>query len=263
MTTTTPARAVDLPQTARDLAATVLVEQARTFAAELRDLATDDWRQPTDCTRWDVRAVAAHVAGALEDGARLRVMVRHLWQARRRQPGTAQVDAINEAQVADRSGVPGPSIAAEIERLAPRAARARRRLPALVRSRRVGSDDLPPGATLGYVFDVIYARDLWMHRVDVARATGGAMRATDGECEVVEQVVRDLARFWSGPAWVLELTGSTAGTWQVGTGEPVGSVRVDTVGYLRSLSGRPGEPALDVEGPARLVEQVRAARLSF
>ena len=263
MTTTTPVRAADLDQTPRARAAGVLAEQARAFAAELRALGTDDWRRETDCTGWDVRAVAAHVAGALEDGARLRVLLRHLRQARRRPPGTPEVDAINDAQIADRSGVDGPAIAAEVERLAPLAARARRRMPGLVRGRQVGSDDLPPGATLGYLFDVIYPRDLWMHRVDVARAVGGPLRPTDGEREVVAQVVRDLARFWSGPAWVLELTGPTTGVWQVGGGDAAGSVRTDTVDYLRLLSGRPGEPALAVDGDPDLAARVRAARVVF
>lgn len=261
--TTTTVRATDLDQTPRARAADVLAEQARAFAAELRALRADDWRRETDCTGWDVRAIAAHVAGALEDGARLRVMVRHLRQARRRPPGTPEVDAINDAQVADRSGVEGPAIAAEIEQLAPRAVRARGRVPGLLRGRPVGSDDLPPGATVGYLFDVIYPRDLWMHRVDVARAVGGPLRPTDGEREVVAQVVRDLSRFWSGPAWVLELTGPTAGAWQVGDGEPAGSVRADTVDYLRLLSGRPGEPALAVDGDPDLTARVRAARVIF
>ena len=48
---------------AQDLAATEydrLVEQ-------LRALDGDDWRQPTDCPLWDVRAIAGHSVGMLSD----------------------------------------------------------------------------------------------------------------------------------------------------------------------------------------------------
>jgi len=36
------------------------IENAK-FDAVLRDLRPEDWTKPTDCTRWDVRALAAHV----------------------------------------------------------------------------------------------------------------------------------------------------------------------------------------------------------
>ena len=259
-----PTRAADLPQTPSQEAATVLVEQAATFARELSTLPDAAWGLPTDCPAWDVREVAAHVAGALEDGARLRVGVRHLLQARRRPAGKPQVDAVNDAQVADRAGRSGPEIAAEIERLAPRAARARRRVPRVIRSRRTGSADLPTGATVGYLFDVIYVRDLWMHRVDVARATGRAMLATSSDREVVAQVVRDLDRLGApGPTWDLVLTGSTPGTWRIGEGEPAGTVSADAVDYLRLLSGRPGEIDLAVTGDPAVRDPALSARVIF
>ena len=34
-------------------------------AVQLRSLAAGDWSKPTDCPRWDVRAVAGHSAGML------------------------------------------------------------------------------------------------------------------------------------------------------------------------------------------------------
>jgi hypothetical protein len=38
--------------------------ESRKFAAALRNLQPGDWGKPTDCARWDVRALAAHVVGS-------------------------------------------------------------------------------------------------------------------------------------------------------------------------------------------------------
>ena len=98
---------------------------------------------------------------------------------------------------------------------------------------------LRPGSTLGYLFDVIYQRDVWMHRVDTARATGPRAPARDSDAEVVGQVIRDLALVWDGPTAVLELSGPGAGRWLLGSGEPAGTARTDGVEYLRLLADRP------------------------
>ena len=57
----------------------------------------------------------------------------------------AMVDGLNAEQLADRAVRAGPRIADEIELLAPRAIRRRRKTPALVRRRRVPGNDLPAG----------------------------------------------------------------------------------------------------------------------
>lgn len=233
------------------------------YVGELRRLDDADWARPTDCTLWDVRQMAAHVAGALDEGAHLTVLLRHMWAARTVVPPATQVDVINAAQIADRAGTPPSGIVDALERLAPVAARRRSRMPGVIRGRRVPGDDLPAGSTLGYLFDVIYPRDVWMHRVDTARATGRAMTVADGDAEVVAQVVRDLARAWTGPAFILDLTGDAGGTWTVGTQQPIGTVRADTVAFLRLLSGRVGDPELSVDGDSGLGALVGAARVTF
>jgi hypothetical protein len=48
---------------------------------------------------------------------------------------------------------------------------------------------------LDYLIDLIYTRDMWMHRLDICRATGREMVQTpqhDGR--ITTLVVRDLAR---------------------------------------------------------------------
>ena len=63
----------------------------------------------------------------------------------------------------------------------------------------------------------------------------------------MRQVLRDLADGWAGPSALVDLTGRAGGRWSLGTGTPVATVRVDAVGYMRLLSGRPAraEPAID------------------
>ena len=65
---------------------------------------------------------------------------------------------------------------AELHRVGPRRPKGRRRIPGLLRRRRLPGVEVVNGApktwSLGYVTDVILTRDPWMHRLDLARATG-------------------------------------------------------------------------------------------
>jgi uncharacterized protein (TIGR03083 family) len=261
--TTPPPRATALPRTNRATAAEAATGQSTAYLDQLRDLAEADWCRPTDCVLWDVRQIAAHVTGAFEEGARTGVMVRHMRAARRLAPPMAMVDALNGVQIADRRDVPGPAIVDDLEHVVAKAIRRRRRMPSVVRAMKVPGEDLPAGSTLGYLFDVIYTRDVWMHRVDTARATGRMLPPADGDEEVVAQVVRDLDRLWQGPAFVLDLTGVGAGRWQIGAGTPTTTVRADSVEFLRMLSGRPSDVELSVTGDDTVAARIRSARVAF
>ena len=122
-----------------------------------------------------------------------------------------------------------------------------------------------PGATLGYLCDVIYTRDIWMHRVDISRATDTPMADSPAEREVVTQVVRDVARAWTAEPFTLELTGRVAGAWHVGSGEVDGPiVQLDAVDLCRALSGRAGhDPLPTAEAAPALRGQLLAMRILF
>jgi len=259
--TTTPVHAAAMQQSSPERGEEVLLDQVGAFVAELRELSADGWASPTDCPAWDVRQIAAHVTGALDEGAHLRVMIRHSLGAKRH--GGPMVDALNAGQVADRAQRSGPEIVDEMERLVPKAARKRRTAPGLMRGRAAPGGVLRPGSTLGYLFDVIYQRDVWMHRVDTARATGRALRPATSDAEVVGQVIRDLALDWDGPTAVLELSGPGAGRWLLGSGEPASTARTDSVEYLRLLADRPADPTITVDGDPAVGEALRRARVAF
>jgi uncharacterized protein (TIGR03083 family) len=260
MTTIPLTPAAELPQTSRAEAASVISEQLTAYVAELRALAPADWSNSTECTRWNVRQIAAHIAGELDESAHVTVLGRHLLRARKRHDN-GLADAINEQQQSDRADHPGPTIANEIEHLMPKAVRRRLKTPRLTRRIRVPGDDLPAGSDLGYLFDVIYPRDVWLHRIDTARATNRALRPTTGERAIVAQVARDLARQWLEMPWVLDL--GDLGRWTIGTGPPVATVQTDAIDYLRLLSGRQATPNLEISGDNEIEATVITARVAF
>src|SRR6266536_1871903 len=102
--------------------------------------------------------------------------------------------------------------------------RAHRRYPALLRRQRIGR--MYPDDRLGYVLDVLGLRDLWMHRVDLARATGRPLALGAHDRVVVAQVIADLGWAWEGPPVLLERTGRAGGRWTLGQGAPVATARV-------------------------------------
>jgi hypothetical protein len=101
---------------------------------------------------------------------------------------------------------------------------------------------------LGFLVDVCYTRDLWMHRMDIARATAREPVLTADHDGVL---VADIAREWAsrhGQPCSLTLTGPAGGSWQWGAGAP--ALELDAVEFCRILSGRaPGEGLLATAVP--------------
>ena len=266
MTPDTATRAADLTQTDPDAARDHAAAEYGALLAMVDALSASDWNVPTDCTEWQVRDMVAYLAGAAEEACRLPVMMRHQVAAVRgllRGDGPI-VDLLCRAQIADRAGLSEVELAADLHRWAAGAPDGRRRQPSLLRRVQMPAfTGLRPGTTLGHLLDVIYVRDVWLHRVDLHRATGVELPTSSAEAEVVAQVVRDLDLEWDGPALVLELTGRGAGRWQVGSGAPTATVTEDTVALMRLLSGRSDECALATDGDRAVADRLRAARVIF
>ena len=266
MTTTTAPRAAELAQTDPDRGRDLAVAEYAALVAMVDDFSSDDWQRETDCTGWRVREMVAHLAGAAEEACRLPVMLRHQVAALvgvRRGRGSL-VDLLCEAQIGDREHLSDADLAADLRRWAHGAPDGRRRQPALLRRTPLPAfAGLRPGSGMAYLLDVVYLRDVWLHRVDLQRATGAAMPLSAAEDEVVAQVVRDLDLDWTGPALTLTLTGRGGGRWRVGDGTPVAEVSEDAVALMRLLSGRSDECALACEGDPAAAARLRAARVVF
>jgi hypothetical protein len=100
----------------------------RRFASAMSALRPDDWAKPTDCARWDVRALAAHVVGSAAGQASPREFVR---QVRAGRPVVAEIgaqywwDGMNEIQVREREALTIEGLMAEWDASCLRALRAR------------------------------------------------------------------------------------------------------------------------------------------
>ncbi|MGS0686761.1 maleylpyruvate isomerase family mycothiol-dependent enzyme [Nakamurella sp. GG22] len=257
--------AADLPSVDRDEAAEVGHAEGRAMLAVLRTLGDGDWQRATDCTQWDVRALVSHLVAQCEDGISLPMLLRRELDGRRRFRALSGVDAHMAAQVAQHVDEPGPQLVDRFDTLWPRAVQARRRRPTVLR--RIPIDLGVPGgfrAPLGYLFDVIYNRDLWMHRIDLTRASGQPFVVGNHDRYIVAQTIRDLARQWAGPPVALELTGPAGGFFTLGAGCPATVARADTVDYLRTLAGRYDDVTLvAISGDDATLPLIRQARVVF
>jgi hypothetical protein len=193
------------------------------------------------------------------------MMLRRMRAGARRFPGRTGLDAYTAQQIAEHAGEQGPSLAEQFAVLWPKAVRTMRLTPGIARA--VAADSGVPGAgkfTLGYLFDSILPRDLWMHRVDVSRAVGLPLSHDDHEVPIVGDVMTDLVAAWRGPTVTLHLVGAAAGTFTLGTGSSTAEVQAETVDYLRALAGRNDTPELTlVRGDASVLPAIAAARVVF
>lgn len=218
-------------------------------------LGPDDWTRPTANELWDVRAMIGHVVGMMKASARVRENLRQQRIAKRvaKQRGGNPIDAMTELEVREHAHLSTSEITRELAETAPRALKGRRRTPAPVRAVRV--DPGPPFDEkwkLGYLIDVILTRDTWMHRSDMAEATGDEMVLTaDHDGRLVADVVREWARRHGQP-FTLVLTGPAGGVYTQDDAESPGGdhIELDAVEFCRILSGRgAGDGLLTTEVP--------------
>jgi uncharacterized protein (TIGR03083 family) len=215
---------------------TAAEEAYRRLGALLADLSDEEWRRPTDCTEWTVHDIVAHVAGEAQGTARVPELLRQVRVGRRLRGAGPLVDGINAVQVRDRVGSTPAELRRELVDAAARGVRARRRLPAALRAVRLPFG--PPLGTqpLGYLTDRIYTRDVWMHRIDIARATGRPLVLTaDHDGRIVADVVTEWAASHGRP-FHLTLTGPAGGTWSQNPGGE--ELTLDAVEFCRIVSGR-------------------------
>jgi uncharacterized protein (TIGR03083 family) len=237
---TTTVRVENLAPFSGARAETLAATEYRRFAEQLRALSPDDWSRPTDCPGWDVRAIAGHSVGMMEDFTSVRSVLRRMRAATKaaRTSGGPVIDAMTASQVAEHAGLDTDELVARFDETGPRAARWRTRAPALFRK-------VPLKETVGrvqetwrmsYLLDTVLTRDPWMHRIDIARATGRTPVLTPEHDRVlVADVVAEWARRHGQP-FTLVLTGPAGGDYVAGSGTE--TIRLDAVEFCRTISGR-------------------------
>ena len=242
-TTTWPGPHVVQPAIERPTAMRLAQTEYQRVTDAVDALQFEDWTRPTDCTEWDVRQLVAHIAGQANLFSTPSELTRQMRSAKAQERrGQAGVDALTAAQVEERQHLGPDELRTELRRVGPRGAKGRRRAPGFLRRRRLPGTEVVNGVpeewSLGYVSDVILTRDPWMHRLDLARATGRTPVVTaDHDGVIVADIVAEWARRHGQP-YRLELTGPAGGIWSFGTGGE--EIVMDATEFCRVISGRPG-----------------------
>ncbi len=236
----------------RDVAGRLAAAEYDRVVETLEELTPEQWSTPTECPGWDVRAMAGHMLGMAQMVASMAENVRQQFSATRRskRDGGPMIDALTALQVEKNAGLTPAQVVAQMRTVGRKAARGRARTPGFLRNQTMSQviDGTEEWWTIGFMMDTILTRDPFMHRIDIARATGVLVAPTaDHEGVIVDDVVREWAAR-HGAAYTLELTGPAGGHWSHGVGGE--QLHMDASEFCRVLSGRaPGEGLLQQQVP--------------
>lgn len=237
----------------RDETQTLAATEYQRLAVQLRSLSEEDWSRPTACPLWDVRAVAGHCAGMQHDFTSFPRLMRRMRKATKaaKKAGGPMIDSMTAQQVAEHASLTTAELIERVERNGPAAARWRAKAPRPFRAMPMQQEVAGQSETwrMGFLLDTILTRDPWMHRVDIADATGRDLTLTpDHDGRIVADVVAEWARRHGRP-FSLTLTGPAGGHFTTGdgTGE---QLTLDAIEFCRILSGRrPGSGLMAQEVP--------------
>jgi uncharacterized protein (TIGR03083 family) len=215
----------------------------------LSDLSPEEWGKPTECELWRVRDMIAHLTGWSEAIASTRELVHQTFGSvmRRGEFGNV-IDAQNQVQVDDRSSLSVDELLQRFTTAAPLGAARRRKISKAVGWLPVFVPYLGGRIDLRYVTNVILTRDIYMHRIDISRATGRPYRAGAADQRVFDDIVRD----WferSKAAARLVIEGEIRGTY-VSEATPTATLKADGVEWTRMLFQRTGREIVTIEGDA-------------
>jgi uncharacterized protein (TIGR03083 family) len=236
-----------IPPLAHNEAAAMASVELERFLTLVESLESDDWEKPTACPLWNVRQILSHVTGAAASYARWSEFKRqNSLMVQRSYPvsGLSFPNSLNQIQVDDRASSTPATLIEELRSVGPRAIATRERLPGVLRAIRVPLPELGGIVPIGYLTDLIYTRDMWMHRLDICRATGREMIQTshhDGRITalVVRDLVRKLTPRLGGRTIAYELTDISGGCWSLGENvRPIAKITMDVLDFHLLASGR-------------------------
>jgi uncharacterized protein (TIGR03083 family) len=236
--------AAQVPKLSHKEAGQLAAAELARFISLIESLEGDDWDQPTMCTKWSVRDILAHQAGAYASGASFAEFRRQGMGNPYMKEEKMPIDAINRRQLEDREGRSPEILLDELRSTGLKAIVNRQKLPGFLRAIPLIDFGPPVGrASLGYLMDNIMARDTWSHRLDISVATGREMVLSpehDGRMTALvildlEKILRPVTR---NDGFVLELTGPAGGVWQFGDKTPSTTISMDALDFHVYASDR-------------------------
>jgi uncharacterized protein (TIGR03083 family) len=240
-------RVSELPGMDRATAQDLSVQLANALITDLAALEPREWTLPTDCDRWLVRDIVAHIVGWNEALADFSEMT-HQFAAglRRTREFGNPVDAQNEIQVEERRDLSTDELLERLRATSATAARRRRLVSTVIGRVPLYHSFFGGWTNVGYVANATFPRDLFVHRIDISRATGRPLELGGAETRLVQDIARDWFQR-SGANARLELSGS-AGAVFVSNGEPEATIKADVIEFVRFLFGRASMDVCEISG---------------
>jgi uncharacterized protein (TIGR03083 family) len=228
------------------------------FTGLLEQLTPEEWAAVTPCDPWTVKDVVAHLVGWAEALCSPREMTAQARAALARRRRFANLlDAQNDAQVeAARSQTPD-EVLDRLRVAVPRAAKLRRRLGTPLHYVPAYAKFLGGSFNLGYLLTSIFPRDLLVHTIDVADATGRDAPIGDAGARVAQDMLKDWARRTGADA-TIEMTGAGGGTYVAGDGGRA-TITGSTAAIVHRLAGREPSTTITTAGDTAAAERWLAA----
>jgi|tagenome__1003787_1003787.scaffolds.fasta_scaffold20762441_2 uncharacterized protein (TIGR03083 family) len=244
MSTSAMVSALSIPRIGHAEAMRITATENGRLLDQLHQVGPEDWDTVTDCPRWTVRDMVVHLIASAQAQANPVEFARQVRQGRKLTSeigGQHWVDGLNEAQLRARTTWTAQQLPPRWQKASSAALGARSRMPPPIRALPLLPMGSPLGTELGwkplgYLFDMGFTRDVWMHRIDIARAVGRPLiLAAEHDGRIVADLVAEWVRLHTDP-FTLELLGPAGGRYTArGGDEPIS---LDAVEFARILSGR-------------------------
>jgi uncharacterized protein (TIGR03083 family) len=239
----TPTASVDVTSITRidhDEAMQITAVENRKFGELMETLSPTHWSTATECTLWDVRAMAAHLVGSAASQA----SPREFWRQKRGgRPICKELDSplwwdgMNELQVRERASSTTEQLITEWTTVSAKALKSRTKMSRPIAGLKLLNLPEPVGRQpLSYLFDIGFTRDVWAHRIDIAHAI-----AMEPDHDAVHdgRILADIIAEWAathGEPFTLVLDGPAGGTFVRGIGGE--EVHISVVDFVRTLTER-------------------------
>lgn len=230
----------------------LFVRSVTAFTQFLEELDDADWDVTTRCDPWTVKNVTGHVLGWNMAFTSLSGLSRQVAGTfRYRKLFGNLIDAQNEAQVDLARQLSPKEVIEQLRERARGAARVRRRLSRSIGFVPIYFPYLGGWQKASYLLDVIFLRDLLMHRSDCADATGRDAAWDDHDRRVMIHMVADWAHR-TGAAVTIEF--DDGDTYQAGSGE-AGMIQATLPTLALHLGRRAARADVDVRGDVDRIDR--------